>query len=120
DITIGVEEDIISALEELIAALQQAQRDQEERQRQQQQQQQQQQQDDEQPLVDQIAELRMIKSLQERVNKRTVRYSRLLTDENDPIGVAQAPELVDAVKKLSERELDIFRITRDIVLGKNQ
>src|SRR5439155_6471291 len=61
DITIGVEEDIISALEELIAALQQAQRDQEERQRQQQQQQQQQ--DDEQPLVDQIAELRMIKSL---------------------------------------------------------
>jgi hypothetical protein len=24
------------------------------------------------------------------------------------------------VKKLSERELEIFRITRDIVLGKNQ
>ena len=119
DITIGIEEDIIAALEEMIVALQQAQRDRDEQQ-QQRQQQQQQQQDDEQPLVDQIAELRMIKSLQERVNKRTQRYARLLTDENDPVGVAQAPELADAVKKLSERELEIFRITRDIVLGKNQ
>jgi hypothetical protein len=119
DITIGVEEDIIAALEEMIAALQQAQRDLEEQQ-QQQQQQQQEQQDDEQPLVDQIAELRMIKSLQERVNKRTQRYSRLLADINDPIGLAEAPELADAVRKLGERQLEIFRITRDIVLGKNQ
>jgi hypothetical protein len=118
-ITIGVEEDIVAALEELIAALQQAQRDQEEKQ-QQQQQQQQQQGDDEQPLVDQIAELRMIKSLQERVNKRTQRYAKLLTDENDPIGRAEAPELADAVKKLGDRQHEIFRITRDIVLGKNQ
>jgi hypothetical protein len=70
--------------------------------------------------VDKIAELRMIKSLQERVNKRTLRYSRLLTDENDPLGVAEAPELADAVKHLSERQLEIFRITRDIVLGKNK
>src|SRR4029079_18928978 len=100
----------------MITALQQAQRDREE----QQQQQQQQQQDDEQALGAQIAELKMIKSLQERVNKRTQRYARLLADENDPIGLAQAPELADAVKKLSERELEIFRITRDIVLGKNQ
>jgi hypothetical protein len=119
DITIGVEEDIVAALEEMIAALQQAQRDQEEKQ-QQQQQQQQQQGDDEQPLVDQIAELRMIKSLQERVNKRTQRYAKLLSDENDPIGHAEAPELADAVKKLGDRQLEIFRITRDIVLGKNQ
>jgi hypothetical protein len=118
DITIGVEEDIVTALEEMIAALQQAQRDQEEKQ--QQQQQQQQQGDDEQPLVDQIAELRMIKSLQERVNKRTQRYAKLLSDENDPIGRAEAPELADAVKKLGDRQLEIFRITRDIVLGKNQ
>jgi hypothetical protein len=62
----------------------------------------------------------MIKSLQERVNKRTQRYSRLLADENDPVGLAEAPDLAEAVKKLSERELEIFRITRDIVLGKNQ
>jgi hypothetical protein len=118
DITIGLEEDIIAALEELITALQQAQRDQEEKQ--QQQQQQQQGQDDEQPLVDQIAELKMIKSLQERVNKRTQRYSRLLTDESDLIGRAEAPELANAVRQLGTRQQEIFKITRDIVLGKNK
>ena len=62
----------------------------------------------------------MIKSLQERVNKRTQRYSRLLADDSDPVGLAEAPELADAVKKLSERQQEIFKITRDIVLGKNQ
>jgi hypothetical protein len=117
DITIGVEEDIISALEELIEALQKAQQDLE---NQQQQQQQQQQQDQEQPLVDQIAELKMIKALQERVNKRTVRYSRLLEDDQDAVGQAESADLVDALRKLGERQQDVFRITRDIVLGKNK
>jgi hypothetical protein len=118
EITLGLEEDIIAALEELITALQKAQRD---RERQQQQQQQQQQnQEAEEPLIDQIAELKMIKSLQERVNKRTQRYARLLADENDPLGVAEAPELAAAIRQLSERQQEIFRITRDIVLGKNQ
>ena len=117
DITIGIEEDIIAALEELIEALQKAQKDLEE---QQQQQQQQQQQEGEQPLVDQIAELKMIKALQERVNKRTVRFSRLLDDDQDPVGQAESAELVDALRALSERQLDVFKITRDIVLGKNK
>ncbi|MEX2174438.1 MAG: hypothetical protein WD872_08750, partial [Pirellulaceae bacterium] len=118
DITIGTEEDIIGALEELIEALQKAQQDQE--QRQQQQQQQQQSQEQEQPLVDQIAELRMIKALQQRVNKRTVRYSRLLDDDQDPVGQAEGDDLVNALRQLSERQQEVFRITRDIVLGKNQ
>jgi hypothetical protein len=118
EITLGLEEDIIAALEELITALQKAQRDREREQ--QQPQQQQQNQDQEEPLVDQIAELKMIKSLQERVNKRTQRYARLLVDENDPLGVAEAPELAAALRQLSERQQEIFRITRDIVLGKNQ
>jgi hypothetical protein len=117
DLTIGAEEDIIAALEELIEALQLAQQDLEQ---QQQRQQQQQQQEQEQPLVDQIAELKMIKSLQERVNKRTVRYSRLLEDDQDPVGQAESTDLVDALRKLSERQQDVFRITRDIVLGKNK
>jgi hypothetical protein len=118
DLTIGTEEDIISALEELIEALQKAQQDLEKQK--QQQQQQQQQQEEEQPLVDQIAELKMIKALQQRVNKRTVRYSRLLTDDQDPIGQAEGAELADAIRQLSDRQQEIFRITRDIVLGKNK
>jgi septum formation topological specificity factor MinE len=118
DITIGYEEDIIAALEELILALQKAQQDLEQQQQQQQQQEQQQQQD--QPLVDELAELKMIKSLQERVNKRTVRFARLLDDDQDAVGQAEAAELVDALQKLSDRQQEIFRITRDLVLGKNQ
>jgi hypothetical protein len=117
DITIGIEEDIIAALEEMIEALQKAQQDME---KQQQQQQQQQGGDQEQPLVDQIAELKMIKSLQLRVNKRTTRYSRLLEDDQDLVGQATTGDLVDALRKLSERQQDIFKITRDIVLGKNK
>ncbi len=116
DITIGIEEDIIAALEELIEALQKAQQDLE----QQQQQQQQQPQDQEQPLVDQIAELKMIKALQERVNKRTVRYSRLLNDDQDPVGQAESADLADALRNLGQRQQEVFRITRDIVLGKNK
>jgi hypothetical protein len=119
DITIGIEEDIIAALEEMIEALQKAQKDQEDK-KQQQQQQQQQQQEQEEPLVDEIAELKMIKALQERVNKRTTRYSRLLTDDQDPVGQAEGTDLVDALRKLGERQQEIFQITRDIVLGKNK
>lgn len=117
DITIGYEEDIIAALEEMIDALQKAQQDQEKKK---QQQQQQQPQPQDQPLVDEIAELKMIKSLQERVNKRTTRYSRLLEDDQDPVGQANAAELVEALKKLSERQQEVYRITRDLVLGKNK
>jgi hypothetical protein len=117
DITIGYEEDIIAALEEMIEALKKAQQDLEQ---QQQQQPRPNQQPQDQPLVDQLAELKMLKSLQERVNKRTVRYARLLEDDQDPVGQAEGPELVEALKKLGERQEEIFRITRDLVLGKNQ
>ncbi|QDU28080.1 hypothetical protein ETAA8_31730 [Anatilimnocola aggregata] len=119
DITIGLEEDIISSLEEMIAALEKAQQDAEQK-KQQQQQQQQQQQEQEQPLVDKIAELKMIKSLQERVNKRTVRYSRLLEDDQDVVGQAESADLLAALKALADRQKEIFGITRDIVLEKNK
>jgi uncharacterized protein YdiU (UPF0061 family) len=118
-ITQGVEEDIIAALEEVIEALKKAQDDMEQKKQQQQQQQQPQQQQD-QSLVDQIAELKMIRSLQMRVNNRTRRYARLLDDENDPVGVATDGVLREAIGKLGEKQAEIQRITRDIVLGKNK
>ena len=73
-----------------------------------------------QPLVDMIAELKLIRSLQMRINKRTQRYARLLDNEEDPTGQATTEELVDALQKLSEHEQRIHNITRVIVLGKNQ
>lgn len=62
----------------------------------------------------------MIKALQERVNKRTNRYARLLEDDQDPVGLAESADLADALRSLSQRQLELFKITRDIVLGKNK
>ena len=118
-ITQGLEEDIIESLDEMIAALQQAQMDQEDRRQQQQQQAQPQPQQD-QSLVDQIAELKMLKAMQLRINKRTTRYSRLLDDDQDVAGQATDAELVTALHELSERELRLHGITHDIVVGKNK
>jgi len=115
-ITQGLEEEIIATLEELIEALQKAQQDMDKKKsrpsrpsR-----------PGEMPLVDILAELKMIRSLQFRVNSRTKRYSRLLDDVEDPVGQATDKDLRQALRKLGERERRLQRITRDIVLGKNK
>lgn len=118
EITVGIEEEIVAALEEMIAALQKAQKDQEEKQQQQGQGQNQQGEPQEPPLVDALAELKMIRSLQMRVNNRTERYAKLVA--GDDVGQADKAELIDALQKLSERETRIFKATRDIVLEKNK
>lgn len=114
-LTQSTEKDVVAALEEMIAAFQKAQKDQEEQQ--QRQAQQQAGEDQEPPLVDNLAELRMIRALQMRVNKRTQEYAKLVSGDE---GQADQPELVEALEKLSQREARIHRVTRDIVLGKNQ
>jgi hypothetical protein len=116
-ITQGVEQDIVKSLEEMVAALQKAQKEQQKGGQQKggkkgnggQQQ--------DQPLVNAIAELKMIRALQMRVNTRTERYSKLLADGTEQ---AEAPDLVEAVKRLSEREERIHKTTRDIVVGRNK
>ena len=119
-VTLGVEEDIVTALNEMIAALQQAQKDQEKKKEDQQQQPMEQGEEQDQPLVDKIAELKMIKSMQLRVNDRTQRFSKLIAAPEDPTGQATDGELRQAVKQLGDRQSKLQRITRDIVLGKNQ
>ena len=103
----------------MIEALQKAQRDQEERQ-QQQKMMPMQPMSDEEALVDKIAELKMLKSMQSRINRRTTTYSRMLDDEEDQVGQASDEDLIDALQELSERELRLQSITHDIVVGKNQ
>lgn len=112
-VTQGIEEDIIAALEEMIEALKKAQKEQQNRQQPPGQSQEGQQQ--EAPLVDQIAELKMIRALQMRVNRRTQRYGELVKQEQ-----AEQPELMEALRRLAEREDRIYRVTRDIVTGKNK
>ena len=118
-ITLGLEEDIIAALEEMIEALQKAIQEAEQRQQQQPNPPQSADPED-QPLVDAIAELKMIRALQMRVNTRTERYARLLDDPEHPVGQATSDDLVQSLLRLADREARIRQITRDIVLGKNQ
>jgi murein DD-endopeptidase MepM/ murein hydrolase activator NlpD len=113
EITQGVEQDIIAALEEMIGALQKAQKDLENKN---------QQQppnsdggESETPLVDTLSELKMIRALQMRVNTRTKRYAEMTKTEQ-----VDQPELLDALKQLAEREQRIHKVTRDIVVGRNQ
>lgn len=108
--TQGIEEDIIAALEEMIEALQQAQKEQESRRSKPSQGQ-----PTDPPLVERLAELRMIRSLQMRVNRRTERYSNRIEESQ-----AQLPEILKALDRLAEREQRIFEATRDLETGKNQ
>jgi hypothetical protein len=66
----------------------------------------------EQPLVDALAELKMLRTLQVRVNARTQRLSRLLDD--DP---ADDPDVRGVLVRLAERQRAIERAARDIVDG---
>jgi hypothetical protein len=118
-ITQIAEEEIIAALEDMITALQKAQQDLEEGD-----------QDPpppgqpvdpgDMPLVDEIAELKMIRGMQIRINTRTKRYSRLLVDRDDPVGTTLDEDLRRELLKLADRQKRIYGITRDLVIGKNQ
>ncbi len=112
EITQGLEEDVIAALEEMVEALKKAQKDLEKKKNQQPPQEGM---PTDMPLVDAIAELKMIRALQMRVNTRTERYSQMIEGEQ-----AQRPELLSALERLAERQQRIFRVTRDLHLGKNR
>jgi hypothetical protein len=111
--TRGILQDLVSNLEEMIAALEKAQREQQARQsggpggRPAE--------PGEQPLVDKLSELKMIRSLQMRVNGRTKRFSKLLADGAEQ---AEEPELLDALERLAQRQHKIERAAHDIVTGR--
>jgi len=114
--TQAIEQDVITSLEEMIAALQKAQQEAEERRQQQQQQQQQQQgRPGDEPLVNKIAELKMIRALQMRVNRRTQTYSKALADVDDPVGQATDDDLIESLRELAERQRRIYKVTSEIV-----
>src|SRR5205814_3625470 len=82
EITQNIEQDTIESLKEMIEAMQkELEKLKDKKQSQQQQQQQQQQQKDQKSLVNQLAEMKMLRSLQYRVNRRTKQLGRLLDEE---------------------------------------
>jgi hypothetical protein len=120
-LTLVIEEEIVISLEEMVAALVQVQKDNQEKQKQQQQAQQQQQgQPGDQPLVDKLAEIRLIRTLQIRINNRTEALSKMLADPTDPVGQVAEGEVLEELRGLSERQASIQTVTRDIVIGKGE
>jgi hypothetical protein len=112
-ITQGLEQDIIAALEETIAALEKAIKDLEKNRT---------------PpgqlpmagqptepqLVDKLAELKMIRSLQMRIYQRTQRYGQMIEGEQ-----AEEAELIEALRELAERQQRVHKATADLGKGRN-
>jgi hypothetical protein len=113
-VTVGLEEDVIEALEEAIAAVRQAIEELEQKQT---------------PpgqsappgepadpaLVDQLAELKMIRSLQARVKRRTQRYAAMIEGSQ-----AEQSDLIAALTRLAERQQRIERATHQLAVQKNR
>jgi hypothetical protein len=124
-VTQTIEQDIIDSLKEMIEALKKAQKDMQAKKGQPQQGGGQPQ---DQPLVDLIAQLKMIRSMQVRVNNRTKTYGDEYKGEQAPVVVPEMPteqkEKVEMVQKelknLADRQMKIFEVTQDIAKGKNK
>ena len=112
-LTQGIEEDVLRSLEEIIGALAQARERQNEKNR---------------PrppgepgdptdppLVDALQELRMIRAMQMRINRRTAQYAKLVEGEQ-----AKDSEIVTQLRDLSGRQKRLVEITRDIVTGRTE
>jgi len=123
-----IEQEIIDTLKEMIEALKKAQKDQQAKKQQPQQQQQQGQPGDD-KLIDLIAELKMIRSLQIRVNNRTKAYAQEYGNKEQaplPEGTMTAEDrekyklVLDELKDLAARQLKIYEVTEDIAKGRNK
>ncbi len=114
-VTQGIQKDILAALEEMIAALQKAQRDLEQKKQQQQPGQPEQGQQGEQPLVEALAELKLIRTMETRIKSTTERYAGMLE-----AGETTGDDVLPLLQSLSERQNRLYQITRDLVLKRNQ
>jgi hypothetical protein len=127
--TVRIEDDIIATLREMIESLKKAQQDNKNKKPPMPGQPGQQnpgQQD--QRLIDQISELKMIRSMQLQINKRTESYGRKFEGEQapDPSAVpdarskAQAEQVLKEIRDLGRRQDKIGKVARDISLGRNK
>ncbi len=110
-----IEELIVETLDEMILAMQQEMEKAKDKDKQQQQQKKQQQQDDENALINQLAELKMIRSLQNQINRLTRQIGRELDGEQ-----ASDPDLRRMTEDLSRRQKRLQDATYDLSTGKNQ
>jgi len=114
--TQGIIESLVASLEELLSALERAEREQQDRQEQGQARGRPAN-PGEQPLVDKIAELKMLRILQTRVNGRTSRFSALLNEGTEQ---ASEAELIEALGRLARRQERVERAAHDIATGRTE
>ena len=115
-LTRAIEKDIIESLEEMIDALQkELEKSEDDKKEQDQKKQQQQQQDQEPPLVDKLSELKMLRALQLRVNRRTRRLARLIDGEQ-----AKDNDVLQQLKDLARRQARVQKAARDLATGRNR
>jgi hypothetical protein len=115
--TVAIADEIVTGLEELLAALEKSRREEDSRPQQAAPGGGRQAEPGQQPLVDKLAELKMLRSLQARVNARTERFAALLDEGAEQVLEA---ELVAALGRLAERQRAIERAARDIVTGRTE
>ena len=119
-ITIEIENDIIETLGNLIEALAQAQKENEANRGRPQKGQPGGGRPGESSLVGKIAEIRMLRALQDRIYRRHTRYARMLEDPNDEVGQTNDPEIRAALGRLTLKQKMLTEITKEIVESMNE
>jgi len=114
-VTQNIEEDIIDTLQEMIKALEKAKQDLQNKKPKDGDPKSQPPPNQDQKLLDKIAELKMIRAMQIRVNKRTEMYGREFEGE-----VPNDPNVQREIRNLAERQERIVDVTRKIASGDNQ
>lgn len=113
ELTQAIEREIIDALEEMIDSLQKEMEKSKDKKKDEQQPKEGQ--DQEPPLVDQLAELKMLRTLQLRINHRTRRLGRMVEGEQ-----AQDNDVLNQLQNLADRQARIQKATYDMATGRNK
>ena len=117
--TQATEQEVIKALEEILGVLKQQQRNNNMPPKKSQgpSKDDKKQQPGQQKLIDNLIELKLIRTMQTRVNDRTECCRKLIAGEEAP---PEKADLLESLLQLSAQQERIFRITRDLDFGKNQ
>lgn len=113
--TLQIEDSIIEAIQEMIDAVAQAKKESQDRQNQPQGNSESQMSEEEQNLIGLLSELRMIRTMQRRINERTRRYEEQLLEGQTDLSVLQK-----RVEELTRQQNKVQKILHEIQIGKNQ
>lgn len=117
NVTVEIENDIVETLNYLIEALAKAQKDMESQKRNRSKKPGKGGMPGEGSLINQLAEIRMLRALQNRIHRRHIRYSKMLENPDDLLGETSDPEIRMALRRLTARQKQLTEITKEIVAG---